>query len=228
MTHTPYPLAKYSNSVPSVITFPVRTFESLTDEAKKFKADGSIKSNVSSYKNCEYEPLFKTNGPVLQHTSCMPVHLNLGIGLQVLNMVEKEAIKLDNDIKEVKGKTTDDIDKLLLEISKLEEEQNSLKEEIANYSDAIQQFDKELKTLQEKNADALKKDGRKYIDTSSEAKLIQKQEKNLKAKLENRKKEKKEVEKKNSCYLKSLKDKEEEFMKKRGLFKKDCVMFSRD
>ena len=81
MTHTPYPLAKYSNSVPSVITFPVRTFESLTDEAKKFKADGSNKSNVSSYKNCEYEPLFKTNGPVLQHTSCMPVHLNLGIGL---------------------------------------------------------------------------------------------------------------------------------------------------
>ena len=148
----------------------------------------------------------------------MPVHLNLGIGLQVLNMVEKEAIKLDNDIKEVKGKTTDDIDKLLLEISRLEEEQTSLKEEITNYSDAIQQFDKELKTLQGKNADALKKDGREYIDTSSEEKLIQKQEKNLKAKLENRKKEKKEVEKKNSCYLKSLKDKEEEFMKKRRPF----------
>ena len=151
----------------------------------------------------------------------MPVHLNLGIGLQVLNMVEKEAIKLDNVIKEVKGKTTDDIDKLLLEISKLKEEQTSLKEEIANYSHAIQQFDKELKTLQGKNTDTLKKDGRKYIDTSSEAKLIQKQEKILKLNLKQKKRGKKR------CYPKSLKDKEE-FMKKRGLFKKDCVMFSRD
>ena len=53
-------------------------------------------------------------------------------------MVEKEAIKLENDIKEVKEKTADDIDKLLLEIRKLEEQQTSLKEEIANYSNTIQ------------------------------------------------------------------------------------------
>ena len=56
------------------------------------------------------------------------------------------------------------------------------------------------------------------IDHFQKQNLLKSKKKNLKAKLENRKKEKKEVEKKNSCYLKSLKDQEEEFMKKRGPF----------
>ena len=110
-------------------------------------------------------------------------------------MVEKEAIKLDNDIKEVKGKTTDDIDKLLLEISKLEEEQTSLKEEIANYSDAIQQFDKELKTLQEKMLMHLKRTGENTLTHLQKQNLFKSKKKILKLNLKTEKKRKKRLRK---------------------------------
>ena len=39
----------------------------------------------------------------LSRVSCMPLHLSLGLGKQALEIVEKEAIVLDNTIKEANG-----------------------------------------------------------------------------------------------------------------------------
>ena len=54
---------------------------------------------MKEYNNCEYLPLFRVNGLVLHATSCMPLHISLGVELHILNVIEKETIKLDNEIK---------------------------------------------------------------------------------------------------------------------------------
>ena len=49
----------------------------------------------------------------------MPLHISLGVGLKILNVIEGKAIKLDNEIKQDKGLQTDQITDIMEEVRKL-------------------------------------------------------------------------------------------------------------
>ena len=59
-----------------------------------------------NYENCENYPLLTPTTPdekVIEVCSTTPLHIGLGIGLNVLNIIENGAIDLDKSIKEDKG-----------------------------------------------------------------------------------------------------------------------------
>ena len=52
------------------------------------------------YENCEHAPLVQGN-EVIDLLSTTPLHISfVGIGLQVLNIIQAEAVKLDTEIKD--------------------------------------------------------------------------------------------------------------------------------
>ena len=97
-THTPSPLPKYKDFVPQNNKFGVRTFEQLRADHLKYKDSGEPRSKVKNFNNCEFSSLFRGTGPVILKTSCMPLHISLGIGLKILNLIENEAVAIDCDI----------------------------------------------------------------------------------------------------------------------------------
>lgn len=80
-----------------------RTFQSICSDNEKFMHGGSVESKANQLHNCESRPIFQTAGPVLDSLSCMPLHLSLGLGKQVLDLVNNKANSLDNSIKEKNG-----------------------------------------------------------------------------------------------------------------------------
>lgn len=76
--HTPTPLPKYAVTSPKV--FKARTFTEITSSSQKFQHEGAKKKDVKHFNNCEQEPLYGQAGEVLHKTSCMPLHITLGIG----------------------------------------------------------------------------------------------------------------------------------------------------
>ena len=53
--------------------------------------------------------MFEGTGPVILTTSCMPLHILLGVCHKVLNTIEKAAIAIDNDMKALNGQQTTEI-----------------------------------------------------------------------------------------------------------------------
>ena len=53
--------------------------------------------------------MIKDNRPVAAHVSCMPLHISLGLGTPVLDIIEPEALKLDAAVKKAEDKTTDEL-----------------------------------------------------------------------------------------------------------------------
>ena len=83
---------------------------------QNYDNDGKSKSKLNEYNNCEFQSLFTGEGPILHATSCMPLHISLGVGLKILNVIEGKAIKLDNEIKQDKGLQTDQITDIMEEM----------------------------------------------------------------------------------------------------------------
>ena len=97
-------LKRASRTHPGTSThFSQRTFQSVCSDNEKLMHAGSVKSKANQFHNCESRPIFQTAGPVLDSVSCMPLHLSLGLGKQVLDLVENEASSLDHSIKEKNG-----------------------------------------------------------------------------------------------------------------------------
>ncbi|KAJ7380629.1 hypothetical protein OS493_006964 [Desmophyllum pertusum] len=95
--HTPW-LLQNGSTVDPKKQFPVGSFESILSDNESFVKGGAVKSN--QFHNCECSTIFQAAGPVFESVSCMPLHLSLGLGKQALELVENEAISLDNTIKE--------------------------------------------------------------------------------------------------------------------------------
>lgn len=72
------PLPKYAVTSPKI--FKARTFTEITSSGQKFQCEGGKKKDVKHFNNCEQEPLYGQAGEVLHKTSCMPLHITLGIG----------------------------------------------------------------------------------------------------------------------------------------------------
>ena len=229
-THTPNPLSKYNDHKPSKTDFEIRTFEMIKRDNQTYDNDGKPKSKLKEYNNCEFQSLFTGEGPILHTTSCMPLHISLGVGLKILNVIEGEAIKLDNEIKQDKGLQTDPITDIMEEmimllgsISEEEEKLQVLCEEKQCLLDTQSKLEKE-------NISFLAKEGKKFVETSSDAKHVQKQYSSLKHDLKAIDKHRKQHENSLSTFKKQLVIVEEKFEKEKGYFqnKFDCTIDSMD
>ena len=134
--HAPLSLPKYSDKDPRLAeekTFQQRTLEGMATMADNFASSGLPKSQVSKFQNCEAKPLISPEGPVIDHISVMPLHLSLGLGLQLVNVAEDIATAMDLKIREDNGSSSSavitvmaELESLALELAQLEENLNDL------------------------------------------------------------------------------------------------------
>lgn len=108
--HSPTPLLNYSEASPK--TFQERTFDGMKSWSVKYKTDGAPKKNVKHYENCEYPPLYGQSGHVLNKTSCMPLHVTLGLGHHMLQIIENMARQEDKNIRASQGITSSTLEDL--------------------------------------------------------------------------------------------------------------------
>ena len=111
----------------------------------------------------------------------MPLHINLAIGLQILNLIEKDCIQLDNDIKTAKGQVSADMEDLISRIDHFEKQAEECQSMIISNQSEISSLDKEIVDFLEQNRQYLEKQGRAFVNTSKEARLVLKQYKELTA-----------------------------------------------
>ena len=82
-----------------------RSIKEITNNVTKFRAAGD-KAEAKDFDNCINPPLLTgigTGEEMIDTYSCTPLHVNLVIGLQMLNIIENEAIELDKNILESQG-----------------------------------------------------------------------------------------------------------------------------
>ena len=70
-THTPHPLAKYEEFSPDQMKFEMRT---LQVHFEKYKESGDPR-----FTTVKFSSLFRGTGPVILKTTCMPIHISLGV-----------------------------------------------------------------------------------------------------------------------------------------------------
>ena len=158
MTHSPSPLPKYNESTtPSVCNFEKRTFEQLQADHERYRASGDPRTKVKDYHNCELPSLFKGSGPIILTTSCMPLHISLGVGLRILNVVEKEAISIDNEIKTENGQQTNEISEIMNRLQILSSEVLEKGEQLQNVADQLEQKNSNVKDFEVKHELELEK-----------------------------------------------------------------------
>ena len=153
--HTPTPLKKYEGLSSQPKQFQERTFESIYRNNQTFVADGSVKSKVSHYNNCQHSAIFKGKGPILDSVSCMPLHLSLGLGKQAVDLIEREAIKLDNSMKEANGEGTSALKDAMVV-------RKSYEVQITQLAEEVNLAQQELKTFLEETAPFHQEQGRRY------------------------------------------------------------------
>ena len=144
--HTPWLLQK-SSTANNTKQFSVRSFESISTDNEEFLNGGAVKSKANQFHNCESRPIFHAAGPVIESVSCMPLHLSLGLGKQALELVENEAISLDNNIKEANGETCPEMtealqrrESLILQSSQQQEQLDEINEAIKSAENTLQGF----------------------------------------------------------------------------------------
>ena len=84
----------------------LRTFDSCHVKYAEFTAAGGDKKHAQKYNNCINPPLITGPEYTVDTISTSPLHISLGLGLQVLNIVENSAIALDAEVKKAEGNYT--------------------------------------------------------------------------------------------------------------------------
>ena len=70
----------------------LRSFDRCAAPNEAYRAAGE-RAKAKNFENCEHKPLI-TGGKVIDTVSTTPLHISLGIGIHILNVIEKEAISL--------------------------------------------------------------------------------------------------------------------------------------
>ncbi|XP_072044374.1 uncharacterized protein [Amphiura filiformis] len=94
----------YTNGLSLVVSTDddfLRTFPRCEMKNAEYRAAGE-KAKAMNFESCENRPLV-TGDKVIDTFSTTPLHISLGIGQQVLTVIEQEAIKLDKEIQENEG-----------------------------------------------------------------------------------------------------------------------------
>jgi len=132
----------------------VRSFESILSDNDRFVKGGSVKSKANQFHNCESTPVYQATGPVC--------HLSLGLGKQALELVESEAISLDNTIKEANGEASSELVEAFKKREELILECANLEELLEDDNKAINSTEEKLQRFLAETAPYHQKEGRRY------------------------------------------------------------------
>ena len=103
--HSPVLLSRYAALVgdQQQHIFQLRTLQGIRESNKKFQLSGENTSKVADFNNCLNPPILPGEGCVFTAMSCTPLHVFLGLGDQVVKLLEKEAAALDEEVKLLRG-----------------------------------------------------------------------------------------------------------------------------
>lgn len=161
--HTPWLLQQGATASHTCTKkFPVRSFESILSDNDRFVKGGSVKSKANQFHNCESTPVYQATGPVIDSVSCMPLHLSLGLGKQALELVESEAISLDNTIKEANGEASPELVEAFKKREELILECANLEELLEDDNEAINSTEEKLQRFLAETAPCHQKEGQRY------------------------------------------------------------------
>ena len=164
--HTPWLLQNTSSN--SQTKFTVRTFESMLSDNERYVKSGAVKAKAYQYHNCESKPIFQAAGPVLKSVSCMPLHLSLGLGKQALELIEKEAIAIDNSIKDANGEADNDLSEAITEQENLLQACSELQQKMDMMEQAANASVEQLQQFVTETASFHQKDGRRYMSLTKD------------------------------------------------------------
>ena len=159
--HTPW-LLQNDSTANQTKQFPVCSFESILSDNERFVKGGAVKSKANQFHNCECSPIFQAAGPVIQSVPCMPLHLSLGLGKQALELIENEAITLDNIIKEANGEVCPEMAEALERRESLTLSCSQQQEQLDEINEAVNSADNALQRFLTETAPFHQKEGRRY------------------------------------------------------------------
>jgi len=169
--HAPYILPKYRNisTEGACKDFPKRTLEGMDNQSKKIISSGKTKENVKNFQNCEGTPLLTDKGPVLNHMSVMPLHLSLGLGLQIVNIADDLASTIDLTIREDCGESTDDVTSALIKRADILEQRSRLQQQLDDLEQQSADIEIRIQEIAEAEPHFFARFDKKLVDQSKEA-----------------------------------------------------------
>lgn len=200
--------------------FPQRSFSGMLNDHQEFASSGKQRSKVSQYNNCEYPPMMNASGPVINTLSVMPLHLALGLGLQIVNLCHEAAIALDVSICESKGLTSDIVANAYIKVHDLTCDKIDVESQHTQVSLELQAMQQNIREKQEENPEYHKKEnGHVTVHTVEAVKARREMRELTKAKQEVEK-QKKALGKELEELEISIKSEEEVIEKEQGPFLK--------
>ena len=135
-----------------------------------------------------------------------------------LNVVEEEAISIDNEIKTKNGQQTNEIAEIMNRLEILSSEVLGKGEQLQNVADQLEQKNSHVKDFEVKHEFELEKNGRCYAHNSTEARKLQKDHKEHLKEIKELEKHRRELQKELQVCQANLETVEKDFGNKRGLF----------
>ena len=181
--HAPVTLSKYNahdHRQPEEKTFTSRTVDGMAAMADMYATSGLPKGQVSKFQNCEGKPLISAKGPVIDHVSVMPLHLSLGLGLQLIDVTEDIASALDLQIRENNGLSTHEVTDTMENLESLQQQQMKLEEELILLKAAAEQLQQQIADINDEHPEYEAREGAVYRDKSRDAVDVRKQIRELK------------------------------------------------
>ena len=118
------------------IQAPFRTLNECRQQSEAFIDAGRITKDASQYLNCIYNPIICGEGNILDCVSTTPLHISLGLGKQIIDILEKQVGELDAEVRDSGVVFCDEVrdlysrkEALLEDKTRLEEQKRVLGEE---------------------------------------------------------------------------------------------------
>ena len=109
---------------------------------------------------------------MINTVSCMLLHISLGMGLKILNIIEKQTVIIDDKVKEDKGQQTPELTNIMSRLNNLSSAHRELTERVQYLKEKVEVM-KRKDLFEENNSSSLRKIGKKFIFNTPQAKKIQ-------------------------------------------------------
>ena len=142
----------------------LRTYEACHRSHAAFR---TADTEVMDYNNCKAPPLNCDEGVIIDSFSTTPLHVSLGVGLHLVNIIENKAVEIDHKVRQDDIATSDQTRELMTrrghfvsEIQTLLNVQEDLRNDLLDLNEQqddlpLRHFQKENRTYTVKTADAI-------------------------------------------------------------------------
>ena len=114
------------------------------------------------------------NGPVVDYFSVMPLHINRGLCLQFLNILEDHAVALDLSIRDANGLTSEGVLELYLKQKEICLSITESEEEALKKKDSVEVLQMHIKGIQDDYPESSTKVNGKYVNNDSQSEATRK------------------------------------------------------